>query len=364
MKKFLIKEPVLFVFLVLFIVLFILFPYKVKKYPMYIDYKTVFSLAGLLIITKGIGESGFFSRISHKVLKKVRTERSLAFILVTLSVFLSPFLTNDIALFIVVPLTLSFKRFFKNEIYKLVIFEAMGVNVGSMLTPIGNPQNIFIWHRYDVPFLSFIYNIFPSFLVSFLTLIVFLILFFKNKNLEIVENTSDIRVDSKLLFISIFSLILFVISSEFNFIYPSLLLIFVVYILFYKKIIKSVDWLLLLIFVLIFIDFGVLSEVPFFRNIMIKINLNKESNLYFLSILTSQIMSNVPSTVFISRFSNNWRIICIGVNIGGNGLVIASLANIIALRISKDKKVWVRFHLFSIPYLVISSIIVYLLFIH
>jgi len=104
--------------------------------------------------------------------------------------------------------------------------------------------------------------------------------------------------------------------------------------------------------VLIFIDFGVLSEIPFFRNTMIKINLNRESNLYFLSILTSQIMSNVPSTVFISRFSNNWRIICIGVNIGGNGLVIASLANIIALRISKDKKAWIRFHLFSIPYLV------------
>jgi len=147
---------------------------------------------------------------------------------------------------------------------------------------------------------------------------------------------------------------------EFNFLYPAFLLIFVVYILFYKKVIKSIDWLLLLIFVLIFIDFGILSEIPFFRNTMIKTNLNNESNLYFLSILTSQIMSNVPSAVFISRFSDNWRIICIG----GNGLVIASLANIIALRIAKDKKAWIRFHLFSVPYLTISSIIVYFLFIH
>ena len=147
---------------------------------------------------------------------------------------------------------------------------------------------------------------------------------------------------------------------EFNFLYPAFLLIFVVYILFYKKVIKSIDWLLLLIFVLIFIDFGILSEIPFFRNTMIKTNLNNESNLYFLSILTSQIMSNVPSAVFISRFSDNWRIICIG----GNGLVIASLANAIALRISKDKKAWIRFHLFSVPYLTISSIIVYFLFIH
>jgi len=360
MRKILIKEPVLFVFLVLFLVLLISFPYKMGNYPRYIDFKTIFSLAGLLIITEGVRESGYFSKISHKALRRIKTERSLALVLTALSVFLSPFLTNDIALFIVIPLTLSFKRFFKNEIYKLIIFEAIGVNVGSMLTPIGNPQNIFIWHRYDVSFLSFIYNVFPVFLVSFLILIVFLFLFFKNKNLEIVENTSDVRVDSKLLFISIFSLILFVISVEFNFLYPAFLLIFVVYILFYKKVIKSIDWLLLLIFVLIFIDFGILSEIPFFRNTMIKTNLNNESNLYFLSILTSQIMSNVPSAVFISRFSDNWRIICIG----GNGLVIASLANAIALRISKDKKAWIRFHLFSVPYLTISSIIVYFLFIH
>ncbi len=180
MRKILIKEPVLFVFLVLFLVLLISFPYKMGNYPRYIDFKTIFSLAGLLIITEGVRESGYFSKISHKALRRIKTERSLALVLTALSVFLSPFLTNDIALFIVIPLTLSFKRFFKNEIYKLIIFEAIGVNVGSMLTPIGNPQNIFIWHRYDVSFLSFIYNVFPVFLVSFLILIVFLFLFFKN----------------------------------------------------------------------------------------------------------------------------------------------------------------------------------------
>ncbi|KAA0011030.1 MAG: DUF1646 domain-containing protein [Thermoplasmata archaeon] len=129
-----------------FILLTIVYPEKVKEYPYFVDWKTILTLAGLLVISTGIKESGYFYHAFRQILVKLKTERALVLFLIFLSALLSTFLTNDVCLFIVVPLTLALQKILRNNIIKMVIFEAIAVNVGSLLTPIGNPQNLFLWH--------------------------------------------------------------------------------------------------------------------------------------------------------------------------------------------------------------------------
>ena len=161
--KFIIKEKILATFLFLLILLSFIYPYKIGNYPYFVDWKTITALAGLLIITTGLKESGYFYQLSKRFLIKLKNEKKLALFLVILSALLSTFLTNDITLFITVPLTLSFQKILSNEIEKVVIFEAIAVNIGSLLTPIGNPQNMFLWHRWNISFAYFIVRMFTLF---------------------------------------------------------------------------------------------------------------------------------------------------------------------------------------------------------
>jgi len=139
------KEWLFFIFLTLFFPLFFYLKPSFKEIYNFIDWKTIRALISLLLITTALKLSNFFEYLSTKSIKYFKTERNLSFVFILLSLFLSMFLTNDITLFILVPLTLAFSSQIKNDLTKLVIFEAIAVNVGSELTPFGNPQNIFLF---------------------------------------------------------------------------------------------------------------------------------------------------------------------------------------------------------------------------
>ena len=109
-----------------------------------------------------------------------------------------------------------------------------------------------------------------------------------------------------------------------------------------------------------FIDLHLISEIPEVSNLSAMVNIHIPQNLYFISILLSQLISNVPAAILLSKFSNNWLVISYGVNIGGNGLVVDSLANIIALLMVKDRRIWVEFHKYSLIFLAITSIVGYI----
>ncbi|HEY3645087.1 MAG TPA: SLC13 family permease, partial [Gammaproteobacteria bacterium] len=120
-------------------------PALIRSYPALVDWPTLSTMAGLLLLTAGIEASGFLHRFAARITQRVHDERSLALFLAGASALLAAALTNDIALFIVVPLTLTLADYAALPVARLVAFEALAVNVGSMLTPIGNPQNIFLW---------------------------------------------------------------------------------------------------------------------------------------------------------------------------------------------------------------------------
>jgi Na+/H+ antiporter NhaD/arsenite permease-like protein len=297
------------------------------------------------------------------MIKKLHNERSLALFMITLSALLSTFLTNDIALFIVVPLSLSLQKVIKNDITKLIIFEAIAVNVGSFLTPIGNPQNIFLWHKWGVTTTEFIFKTLPGVLILYGILILFALPVFGKKEIRPFDtNGRHENLNRRLFLSSLVLLAVFVVTLELKQVLYILPFVLLFYLLFYRRVLLRVDWLLLLLFVIIFIDFHVISTLPLIVEKMKYLNLTSGSDVFLFSGVVSQFISNVPASVFVSKFSNDWYAVVYGVNTGGNGIAFASLANLIALRMAGNKKIWITFHKYSIPYMVVSGLAVYLLF--
>ncbi len=350
------------VFLLLFILLSVIYPEKVKNYPYFVDWKTIITLAGLLIISTGIKESGYFYHVPRKILIKLKSERVLALFLIFLSALLSTFLTNDVCLFIVIPLTITLQKILKNDIVKMIIFEAIAVNVGSLLTPIGNPQNLFLWHEWDISFVSFIIKMFPLFILLLFILTIFILPIFSDKKLKFSgdESRNDIKKD--IFMISFLFLIACLLALQLKLAPYLLPAIFAIYLVLNKKMLLKVDWAMLFLFVIIFIDFHLISEIGLISNFVNSIDLSNSRNVFLFSLTASQIMSNVPASIFLSKFSSNWLAIAYGVNVGGNGIIIASLANVIALRMIKDRKILFTFHKYSLAYLLISAVMTYLAF--
>ncbi|MCE5299963.1 MAG: citrate transporter [Spirochaetia bacterium] len=357
-RRFIREETILFILIVLFIALTAGVPGHIHEYHKFIDWKTIVTLLALITVSTGLKESGYLNRFASHVLTRIKNERSLALFLTGLSAGLSMVLTNDITLFIVVPITAAIGKMIKNDIDKLVIFEAIAVNAGSTLTAIGNPQNIFLWHKWGIQFFSFSAKMFLTVAMLLLVLWLFVIIVFRPVCLHFGENTVGTAVHKKPGVISLGLMILFLLALQFEMGYLMLPVIIAVYFFYDRKVLKDVDWLLIVTFILMFIDFALMSRAKPVQELIFAVDLSNPLYTYLLSLGLSQIMSNVPASIFISGFSHNWQVIAIGVNIAGNGIIIGSLANIIALRLlkSKDKLIWLKFHKYSLPYFIITAI--------
>jgi len=235
LEKVINRNSVFIPFLFLLVLLTVLYPQDIKDYHRFIDWKTIVTLTGLLVTTTAIKESSYFFKIARLILKGVNSERELALYLILLSSLLSMFLTNDIALFVVVPLTLTLQKCLHNDVKKLIIFEAIAVNVGSSLTPIGNPQNLFLWHQWDITFLDFIVKMFPLFAILLSVLVVFLVFSFSSIKLSLKAPESNVKIKSNLLFLSFLLLIAFILAIEFELSYYALLIIFLIYLFFFQR---------------------------------------------------------------------------------------------------------------------------------
>ena len=331
------------------------YPSKIRYYPAYIDWETISLLTGLFIITTGLKMSNFFYSVSKRMVKRVRYESTLAFLLVSISAVFSMFLTNDISILIVVPLTLSLSEIIKNDTGKLIILEIIAVNVGSLLSPIGNPQNIYIWHKWHVPFFEFILKMFPLFAALFLLLFIFTFVMSKKKSLLFHAVNNNVKTDRKLLFVSFVSFIVFIVSEELHAALYVLPVIFLVYLIFFREVLKKTNWSLVILFAVLFIDIHMLSDLSLIDKLLCSFKLNNVYNLYSSGILLSQMISNVPATLLLADYNVNWMVLAYAVNIGGSGIVTGSLANLIALRLVDSKNIFMRFHKYSFLYLLLSA---------
>ena len=146
-------------------------PQQLPALNSFIDWRTIITLLGLMLLTKGVEVSGYFDFVGRKIINTLHSERRLALFLVFSAALLSSFLTNDVALFIVIPLTITLKKLSSVPIGRLIIFQALAVNAGSLLTPIGNPQNILLWSKSSLSFLGFIGQMAPFGVVMLVSLL-------------------------------------------------------------------------------------------------------------------------------------------------------------------------------------------------
>lgn len=344
------RDYLLWILLGAFIVFSAMEPSRIRTYPALMDWPTLGTLAGLLLLTAGIEESGFLQRLAVRILSHVHDERRLALYLLLAALIGSALLTNDIALFILVPLTLGLRRYAVLPVRRLVIFEALAVNAGSMLTPIGNPQNIFLWQSSGVHFHEFVAALWPPFLVASACLFVFACFAFRPQALHLEELTTEVSLDRPMLGASVALFVPFIVLADFHHVGYAFLGVTLVFVSAFRAAVRRLDWPLLLVFALMFVDLRLLGQLDWVREVIAGVDLQHPMTLYLTGAFVSQAISNVPATILLSQYSSDWRHLAWGVDVGGFGLAIGSLANLIALRLGRQPGSFWAFHAWSLPF--------------
>ena len=316
-----------------------------KEYLGYIDFRTLGILFCLMAVMAGLQKIGLFNYIAEKLLAKVKHIRGLVFILVMLCFVSSMFITNDVALITFVPFTfIVLKMLFADGADKLivpiVVMQTIAANLGSMLTPIGNPQNLYLYGKTSMNFLEFVIFMLPYTLVAFgLTAVWCLVFPYKGeKKIELQLNGSTSLSEHKKSLV-VYG-ILFVISLlAVSHIIPfevALIIVIAAVLWLDKGVLIKVDYALLMTFVGFFIFIGNMGRVPAFNNLLQEIIVGNE---VVTAVVASQVMSNVPAALLLSGFTNQYELLIVGTNLGGLGTIIASMASLISFKyIGKDYK--------------------------
>lgn len=313
-----------------------------------VDWKTVAALAGLMVLSRGLEVSGVIDHLGRMVLTRLRSERSLAAALVVFAALLSAVVTNDVALFVTVPLTLGLARVVALPVARLVIFQALAVNAGSAISPVGNPQNLFLWHRSGTGFVEFTLAMLPVSGAMLALVLALVPLGFGRAPLALQETASALALHRRLMSASLVAYPLFLIAVNAGWALAGAGFVIAAFALAFRDVLRGVDWPLLLVFMLMFINLGLLGQLPAVAE-LVTAAMDRPGAAYVLGALLSQGMSNVPATIFLAPFTEDWRALAWGVNVGGFGLVIGSLANLIALRLGHQPGIWPQFHLWSLP---------------
>ncbi|MRS13833.1 anion transporter [Enterobacteriaceae bacterium RIT691] len=334
-------------------------PFTPHRWPAAIDWHTIVTLSGLMLLTKGVEQSGYFDVLGRKMARRFVTERQLAMFMVLAAALLSTFLTNDVALFIIVPLTLTLKKWCAIPVNRLIIFEALAVNAGSLLTPIGNPQNILLWGRSGLSFVQFSGQMLPLAAAMMLTLLLLCWFCFPAKALHYQSGDRTPDWKPKLVWCCLAFYLIFLLALELRQELWGLALLAAGFLLLERRVVFSVDWTLLLVFMAMFIDVHLMTQLPILQQALTGVGQLSEGGLWLTAIGLSQVISNVPSTILLINYVPPSMLLAWAVNVGGFGLLPGSLANLIALRMANDRRIWWRFHLYSIPMLLWAALVGY-----
>ncbi|MDE2149133.1 MAG: citrate transporter [Gammaproteobacteria bacterium] len=328
-----------------------------------IDWPTLQALAGLLVLTKGIERSGALQHAAGQLLIHLHTQRSLALALMVLSALLAAFLTNDVSLFLLVPLTVSLASLAQLPLERLVAIEALAVNTGSALTPIGNPQNLFLWQSSNLGFGGFVAMMAAPVALMASLLALTTLLLFPPRPVKLRERAAPARRDPRLLTVSVLLFAGFVAALEFKLALPALLLVLLVFVLFDCRLLTQVDWTLLAIIALMFVDLRQLASAPGVDQWLGRLPIRHGLGTFLAGVACSQLISNVPTAILLRAHVGDLPALAAGVSVGGFGLAISSLANLIALRLAGSRRAPGLLHLIALPFLLLATLAVGLLFV-
>jgi len=329
----------------------------------YIDFKVLACLFNLMIVVKAFEELRLLDKFAVSIINGCTDSRKVSLIMILLSFFASMVITNDISLITLVPLTLIIGRKTNTNVLLTVILQTMAANIGSSLTPMGNPQNLYIFSYYKLTASQFFVPLI-LFVVSGLIWLYILNLKTPKFDLNIALDSIEIKDGLKTsIWAILFCIIILSVFGVVNYtavLFLTVALTFVIN----KGLFRKVDYLLLITFICFFIFIGNMSSIPAITNFM-KSHLESSRSTYFCAILLSQIVSNVPCSIFLSKFTCYWRELLLGVNIGGLGTIIASLASVISYKLyvrenpESSGKYLIKFSIYNLLSLAIFTIINY-----
>ena len=323
------KEVVLSIAIVAMILTMFFVPID-KEYLGYFEYKTLVALFCMLAVVAGLKNTNIFELVSKKLIGLFKTRRAVIYCLIYGTFFFDMIVANDMSLITFLPLTFIVLHSTGNDKYLAFTFimQTIAANMGGMITPYGNPQNLYLYSYFNIPTLEF----FGVLLIQSITVAVLLYLgclFIKNDKLSL-KNDEKFEIKKKELIVYGI-LFVFVILSIFR-VVPHLvtlaLVILAVFIVDRERF-KYVDYALLATFCVFFVFSGNIARIPAIKEFIASI---VEDNTLIAGIVSCQFISNVPTAIFLSKFTENYRDLLVAVNVGSLGIIISSLASLITLK--------------------------------
>ena len=328
------------------------------QYIKYFDFKTLTCLFCVLAVVCALKNINFFYMLAQKIVKCFKNTRMCILALVYITFIGSMLIANDMALLTFLPLGYFVLSTTKKEKYLAFTFimQNIAANLGGMLTPFGNPQNLYLYTRFQIPTPEFIGIMAPPFLVA-VALITLCCMFVKPEPLEISDEPIELHPRRTVVYLALFALAIAIVFRGIPY-WIGLMVIPLAIFLLDKQALKNVDYGLLLTFVFFFIFSGNMARIPavqeFFSFLL------QKSTLLF-SVVSCQFISNVPSAILLSQFTTNYADLLVGVNIGGVGTLIASLASLITFKEyvnhnpQKTKQYIILFTLFNFAFLFVLT---------
>ena len=303
------------------------------KYIGYIDFRTLGILWSLMVIMEVMKHVGLFEYIGMNLLKLTKKIWQLAMVLVLMCFFASMFITNDVALITFVPFSIMMleKCNRKDMLIPLVVLQTIAANLGSMMTPIGNPQNLYLYGMTHMDLGEFVRLVIPFSGLS-LVLLLILVLGQKGGNDKTISQIKIKKINFNPFVIFVYGLLFLMAFLVVLRLVPYVwlvLFVFVTTIIFYRKILVSVDYGLLLTFIGFFIFIGNIGNIPVVEETLKNL---VGGNEIATSVVASQFISNVPAALLLSGFTEDLNKLILGVNFGGLGTIIASMASLISYK--------------------------------
>ncbi|MDE6312592.1 MAG: anion permease [Lachnospiraceae bacterium] len=311
-----------------------------REYGDYLDYRTLGLLFSLMLVMAGFRELGVFEKLGNFLLSKTDSIKGVSAVLIFLCFFTSMLITNDVALLTFVPLAMIVLEMAQCEeiLIPVVVMQTIAANLGSMLLPFGNPQNLYLYGLSGLTIMEFVKLLFPLGAVSFGLLLLHLQFLPKGKIRCKSEEKKEIlhKKEKAMLLILTFAFLLCVLAVARVLPWLWVVLLVAVVVFFLKKsLFLKLDYSLLLTFVFFFIFIGNLGRISQFSEILRRI---MKDNEVITAVLASQCISNVPAALLLSGFTDNYSELLVGCNIGGLGTLIASMASLISYKQVSEQK--------------------------
>ena len=367
LKNFIKREPVLFAAIILALAAVCLVRPAPELCLQAIDFRTLAVLFSLMIVIKAFQSQNFLDFIAARLLRLCKSQRSLYFLMTYLVFFSSMFVTNDVALLTFVPISLLIFKRINLPALHIVVLETLATNLGSCITPMGNPQNLYLFSYYGFSALDF-FALTAKIALPSLFILAMIILFLTRKKNVFAGNvlqtqSAQLKLDFRTFFyIADFILCLLAVFHVVNYLIMLGVTVLVMLVCNWR-LFKKVDYSLLLTFVGFFIFTKTLSTIPAFSD-FIKSVLSTPLKTYITGIAASQVISNVPAALLLSGFTEKGAMLLLAVNVGGLGTLIASMASVISFKLysaENHDNYFAVFTAYNVVLLLVLGFIVYLI---